>query len=168
MMYQVNENIAYSSAGVCHIQEITQREIGGVLMDYYVLKPLFDSRSTVYVPLNNDRLLARMRPVLNPDEASALMESLTYLDTCWIENDNLRKEEYRSRITDGLPDDLAAIFKTLILRRKELEANSRKLRSADEGFLKECEKLLSYEVSYAQGSNHTDISQQLYAIVLNN
>ena len=69
---------------------------------------------------------------------------------------NQRKEVFRSLITDGLPQDLALIYKTLTVRRKELEENSRKLRSADEGFLKECEKLLSFEISYAQGCSSSE------------
>lgn len=156
IMFGVNDVVSYSSAGVCEITEITQREIAGTRMDYYVLKPRMDLKSTVFVPVKNPKLISRMRPVLSSAEADQLLGSLRTLSPKWIENDNQRKEVFRSLITDGLPQDLALIYKTLTVRRKELEENSRKLRSADEGFLKECEKLLSFEISYAQGCSSSE------------
>ena len=145
-MYNINDIVSYSSAGICDIADITNRSIAGISMDYYVLKPKLDQKSTVFVPVNNQKLTARMRLPMNTSEAKELIDSLGTLGTDWIDNDNERREVYRSRITDGFPSSLAQIYKTLTLRRKELEENSRKLRSTDEVFLKECEKLLSFEI----------------------
>ncbi len=163
-MYVVNDVISYSSAGVCEITEITQRDIAGTRMDYYVLKPRMDQKSTVFVPINNPKLIARMRPVLSSTEADELLRSFSTLTPEWIENDNQRKETFRGLITEGLPKDLAMIYKTLTMRRKELEENSRKLRSSDEMFLKECEKLLSFEIGYAQGIPHTEVKNMICSL----
>ena len=51
-MYQVNDTVAYSSQGICTVSEICKRDVGGSMVDYYVLKPVADPRSTVYVPVN--------------------------------------------------------------------------------------------------------------------
>ena len=163
-MYVVNDVISYSSAGICKITEITQRDIAGIRMDYYVLKPQMDQKSTVYVPISNPKLTARMRPVLSSDEADELLRSFQLLSPEWIENDNQRKEVFRGLITEGIPKDLALIYKTLTVRRKELEENSRKLRSSDELFLKECEKLLSFEIGYAQGIPHTEVKNLILSL----
>lgn len=167
VMYQINDIVAYSSAGVCDITDITKRTIAGTSMDYYVLKPKMDKKSTVFVPVNNQKLIARMRNPMNMVQANELMDSLCSLGTDWIENDNERKEIYRSRITDGTPSELALIYKTLTLRRKELEENSRKLRSADEVFLKECEKLLTFEICMAIGSPMEDIKSKIFELCNN-
>lgn len=163
-MYVVNDVISYSSAGICEITEITQRDIAGTRMDYYVLKPQMDQKSTVFVPINNPKLTARMRPVLSSAEADELLRSLQTLSPMWIENDNQRKDTFRGLIMEGMPQDLALIYKTLTVRRKELEENSRKLRSSDEMFLKECEKLLSYEIGYAQGIPHTEVKSMIHSL----
>lgn len=161
-MYSINDIVAYSSAGICDIADITNRSIAGTSMDYYVLKPKLDQKSTVFVPINNEKLTSRMRSPLNSAEAKALIDSLCSLGTDWIDNDNERREVYRSRITEGSPTCLAQIYKTLTLRRIELEENSRKLRSADEVFLKECEKLLSFEICSALGSSQDEIKKMIY------
>ncbi|MBQ8994974.1 MAG: hypothetical protein IJ091_04085 [Oscillospiraceae bacterium] len=163
-MYQVNDVVSYSSAGVCDITDITRRSIAGTSMDYYVLKPQMDQKSTVFVPINNQKLISRMRTPLNSSQAEALLASLCSLGTNWIDNDNERKEVYLNRITEGCPDELAQIYKTLTLRRKELEENSRKLRSADENFLKQCEKLLSYEIGLATGHSLEDIKSKIFEL----
>jgi len=161
-MYSINDIVSYSSAGICDITDITNRSIAGRSMDYYVLKPKMDQKSTVFVPVNNAKLIARMRSPMNTSEAKELVDSLCTLGTDWIDNDNERKEVYRSRITDGTPALLAQIYKTLTLRRKELEENSRKLRSADEAFLKECEKLLSFEICNATGSPQDEVKKMIF------
>ena len=161
-MYNINDIVSYSSAGICDIADITNRSIAGISMDYYVLKPKLDQNSTVFVPVNNQKLTARMRSPMNTDEAKELIDSLCTLGTDWIDNDNERREVYRSRITDGFPSSLAQIYKTLTLRRKELEENSRKLRSTDEVFLKECEKLLSFEICIAIGSPQDEVKKMIF------
>ena len=163
-MYSVNDIVSYSSAGICDIADITNRSIAGISMDYYVLKPKLDQKSTVFVPINNKKLTSRMRAPLNTTEAQDLIDSLCTLGTDWIDNDNERKEVYRNRITDGYPTNLAQIYKTLTLRRIELEENSRKLRSADEVFLKECEKLLSFEICSALGSSQDEVKKMIHEL----
>ena len=69
LMYKVNEIVAYSSQGICEITEICQREIAGTVMDYYVMKPVFDSRSTVFVPVSNEKLVSRIRKTMTASEA---------------------------------------------------------------------------------------------------
>lgn len=61
-MYRVNDTVVYGAQGVCRIADITKRDIGGMPMDYYVLKPVYDDNSTLFVPISNDKLTAKMRP----------------------------------------------------------------------------------------------------------
>ena len=165
-MYQINQTVAYSSQGICTVSEICTREVAGSVADYYVLKPAADPRSTVYVPVNNERLVSRMRAVLRADEAEALLTLLPQLDAAWIANDNERRERHRALLTEGAAADIAAVFKALVLRRSELETLSRKLRSLDENTLKQCEKLLCCECAHALNCSTDDIRTRLYSAIL--
>ena len=160
-MYKVGEIIAYGSQGICRVEEITARQIGDFSADYYILKPLYDSRSTVSVPVANEKLTARMRLPLDRKGASELVKSMDGAATLWIDDDNKRRESYNSLVTEGDPYRIAALFKTLVLRRKELESLSRKLRTVDENFLRQTEKLLCNELSYAGVGDMTEIRQLL-------
>ncbi len=165
-MYNIGDMVAYGAQGVCRVDEIASRQLGGAVMDYYILKPVFDSRSTISVPVANERLTARMRKPLNARQAGDVVDGIGEAQSLWISDDNLRRERYNAVIIDGDPSQVAALFKTLVLRKKELEGLSRKLRSVDENFLRQCEKMLCCELSYAGLGCQSDIKEMLLSRVL--
>lgn len=164
-MYTVSEIIAYSSQGVCEITEICQREVAGKIMDYYVMKPVFDNRSTVFVPVDNDKLVSRIRRTMTADEASDLLEHINSGEIIWDDNDARRRELYQGILTEGIPSQLACLFRTLTLRKRTLEGCSRKLRSSDETCLRQAERLLTRECCYASGENADDILVRLNSTI---
>ena len=165
-MYNIGDMVAYGAQGVCRVDEIASRQFGGAVMDYYILKPVFDSRSTISVPVANERLTARMRKPLDARQAGDVVDGIGEAQSLWISDDNLRRERYNAVIIDGDPSQVAALFKTLVLRKKELEGLSRKLRSVDENFLRQCEKMLCCELSYAGLGCQSDIKEMLLSRVL--
>ena len=165
-MFNIGDMVAYGAQGVCRVEEITSRQVGNVAMDYYILKPVFDSRSTISVPVANERLTARMRRPLDARQAGDVVAGIGEAQSLWTDDDNKRRERYNALIIDGDPTQIAALFKTLVLRRKELEGLSRKLRSVDENFLRQCEKLLCCELSYAGLGCQSDIKELLLSKVL--
>ncbi len=161
LMYKVNEIVAYSSQGICEITEICQREIAGTVMDYYVMKPVFDSRSTVFVPVSNEKLVSRIRKTMTASEASELLENINSGEILWIDNDAMRRDLYQSILTEGQPEKLASLFRTLVLRKRTLEECSRKLRSTDETCMRSAEKLIARECSYASGESQDELIRRL-------
>ena len=164
-MYKVNEIVSYSSQGVCEITEICQREAAGKVMDYYVMKPLFDSRSTVFVPVDNEKLVSRIRQTMTQEEADALISDINSGEIVWEDNDAKRREIYQTILTEGLPHQLACLYRTLILRRRTLEKCSRRLRSSDETCLRQAERLIARECSYASGEELSEIITRMYEAV---
>lgn len=164
-MYKVSEIVAYSSQGICEITEICQREVAGNVMDYYVMKPIFDSRSTVFVPVTNEKLVSRIRRTMTSEEASDLLENINSAEIIWIDNDTKRRDLYQAILTEGIPSQLASLFRTLILRKRTLEASSRKLRSTDETCMRAAEKLIARECSYACGEDQDDLIRRLSSMI---
>lgn len=56
VVYAVNDVVLYGGEGVCKIADIEKRNFHGKEVEYYVLKPLYGSSSTVYVPTQNTTL----------------------------------------------------------------------------------------------------------------
>ncbi len=165
-MYKVGDIVAYGSQGICKVDEITTKQIGGISADYYILKPVFDSRCTVSVPVANPKLTARMRQPLNREQALEIVNGMDGAVSLWIDDDNKRRESYNALMTEGDPASMAALFKTLVLRRKELEGLSRKLRTVDENFLRQSEKLLCCELCYAGLGEQGEIRHLLLSRLL--
>ncbi|MBQ8827769.1 MAG: CarD family transcriptional regulator, partial [Clostridia bacterium] len=57
-MFSVGDTVIYDTQGVCKIAEITTMNVCNVNRSFYVLKPVFEDRSTLYVPTDNDEIVA--------------------------------------------------------------------------------------------------------------
>ena len=90
-MYSVNERIHYGGSGVCVIQEITTMRFGRTRERYYVLKPVYQNASVIYVPVDNQQLVSKMRPVISRAEVDQLIESMPEIPTAWEDDPQARK-----------------------------------------------------------------------------
>ena len=141
-MYRVNDTVVYGAQGVCRIADITKRDIGGMPMDYYVLKPVYDDNSTLFVPISNDKLTAKMRRTSSPEEIKALIRSMPEENADWIDNENVRKERYREAIAQGDRSELIKIITGLYQHQQELQEKGKRLHLADERLFRDAEKML--------------------------
>lgn len=147
-MFSVNDTVLYGIYGVCRIENIVENKIDGKLVPYYELKPSRDERSTVFVPINNEKLTARMKTILSVDEIHELIRNMPGQDTVWIDSDSERRETYKQIISRGDRSEVIQLIKTLYLRRKLQNEDGKKLRAMDEEFLKGAEKLLYEEFAH--------------------
>lgn len=147
-MYKVNEMVLYGNEGVCQIKDITKRSFKGKEVEYYVLKPVFVQGSTVYVPVDNPELNAKMKKILSAEEIIDLIHNMPNQQLPWIENDNLRKEKYREILKNGDRQELIQLIRTLYLHQQELKKAGKKFHATDEKILNEAEKILHHEFAY--------------------
>ena len=89
----------YGGSGVCRIDGVISREFGDEMRDYYVLTPVHSQSSTVYLPVDNNNLVSRMREVLSKEEIYQLIHMLPAGKDLWIENENLRKTAEENRVS---------------------------------------------------------------------
>lgn len=156
-MYNVNDAVMYSTYGVCVITAIEERDFSGESVEYYILRPVSDSKSTYYVPTSNSALKNKMRNVCTENEVNNLIGTMSDENCIWIDNDFRRKEEYRKIIDNGDRKELVRLIKTLYTKGEELSIQHRKLRSADEKFLRDAENMLYDEFAYALNIPREDV-----------
>lgn len=146
-MFKVNDTVVYGSQGVCSVTEITEKKIGKELKKYLVLRPVYDERNTIFVPMDNEMLCARLHPVLSEGELNRIIDELPSAELIMIENESERKERYKAILSSGNRGDVSRMIKTLRRVRREKQQAGKKLHSSDEYFLKEAEKLLYGEMA---------------------
>lgn len=146
-MYQIGETVLYGTEGVCRIGGTQEMKVGGKKKPYYVLKPVYREGATVFVPMDNDALLSKMRRVLSAEEIDAILRSAAEEELLWIDDPNERKQEYSRILTCGDRRELVRLIRTLYLRRQELRAVGKHLRSGDDQLLRDAEKLLNDELA---------------------
>lgn len=62
-MYQRGEVVLYSAHGVCRITDIVRKTMAGETAEYYVLQPIYEEGSTLFLPTGNEKLTAKMRRI---------------------------------------------------------------------------------------------------------
>ena len=148
-MYSVNEKIHYGGSGVCVTQEIATMRFGRTREKYYVLKPVYQNTSVIYVPVENEQLVAKMRPVLSREEVDRLIEGISEIPTAWEEDPQSRKASFDALLRSNECRNLIAIIKTLHAQKERRQADGKTLHVSDETYLREAQRLLYDEFAGA-------------------
>lgn len=156
-MFQVNDTVLYGSQSVCTITEICEKKVGGEKIKYYALKPVFDNKSTIYVPCTNPKLVEKMRRILSAAEIYTLIDSLQEGSLEWVEDDAARKEKYGAIIQSGDRKALANVIYTLYLHKQHQKAAGKKFHAVDEQLLDRAQKLLHEEFAYVLNISPQDV-----------
>ena len=147
-MFQIKDMVAYGTQGVCEIVGIEAQQTGAECKRYFVLKPRNDKGATFYVPTWNEKALAKMRKVMTKQEVDGLIDSMPNKTPAWIENEKERKEAYKNILAGGDQAAVISMIQALYARKKEREAEGKRLHMSDEHFMKDAEQLLYNEWQY--------------------
>ena len=150
-MLQINDTILYGAEGACTVADITEQEVGGKTVRYYVLQPIYNPRSTVYVPVDNPILTAKMRRVLSKEEILRIIEDMPNQPSQWIEDEEQRKETYRDILRRGDRIELVRMIKALYDHQQVQRQKGKHLHAVDEYLFKEAEKMLYDEFALVLG-----------------
>ena len=91
-MYQVDDVVVYGLHGVCRITQIEPKIFAGEEHLYYTMKPVFDDRSTFFIPAENESSNRKLRPLLSPEEIDGLIRSIPTQETIRISDEKHRKD----------------------------------------------------------------------------
>ena len=114
-MFEIGSYVSYRAEGVCVIRDIRAERFGsiGSSAKYYILSPLNDEKSTVFVPADNEVLMRYMRPLLSPEEIMELIAQLRDKRIEWIPESRARNARYRDILADGDRRILIAMIYTI-------------------------------------------------------
>ncbi len=147
-MFQKDDMITYGNAGVCRIVGTTEKTFAGASHTYYELKPIYDEKSTLFVPMDNPALSDKMHRLLSAEDVNALIHGVQDEELVWIPNETERKLHYKEILEKGDRKALISAIRMLYRHRKDCQANGKKVHVCDERFFKEAERVLYDEFAY--------------------
>ena len=159
-MFCVGQTVLYGSNGVCMVDDVTEKRIGKTKMQYYVLKPLCNNTSTLFVPTANQQLVSKMRRILTEDEAEAILRNLPPCGD-WNDNKQERSEQFRAIITEGSCVELIRLIRLVRTHGQEQLAGGKRLHISDERFLKEAEKMICEEFSLVLHISRDEVLERI-------
>ena len=147
-MFKTNDKVLYGSSGICVVEGKIKREFKGENIEYYVLKPIENMNSTIFVPTNNKELVSRIKKLLIESEIEDMIKALPEENLEWISHDNTRRDKFKSIIKSGNRNDIMVLIRTLDTKQLELKEAGRKMHAVDVGLLKDAQKILHDEMAY--------------------
>ena len=155
-MFQVNDVIIYGAQGVCKIIGTEEKSVSGKKRAYFVLKPVSDKGSTIFAPTDNEFVLKKMRRLLTKDEIYKLIDSMPEESALWVQNENERKELYKTILANGDHVELIQMIKAIHAHKVQREAEGKRLHMSDERFFKDAEQILYNEFQYVLNLGNKD------------
>ena len=162
-MPRLGETVLYGTEGVCKVAEVCKMKVGHKKEEYYVLKPVHREGATVFVPVNNEALLAKIRPLLTKDEIDEMIDGINREERSWTEDAAERKAEFQGILTGGDRRELLGMIRLLYLRREMLQEKGKRLRTNDEQMLRDAEKLLNDEFALVLGISQREVPEYIRA-----
>lgn len=156
-MLNIGETVLYGTTGVCLVEGIEKKTLGGEEKSYYVLRPQSLGKCTVFVPTDNKALLEKVRRVLSREEILNIIDSLPKREDIWVDDDASRRERFSSILNGGDRAELMLLIRTLYRREKQRRAEGKRLHIADERIMAEAERLLHDEFSAVLGIKENEV-----------
>ena len=151
-MFAINDCVFYCNTGVCRIVDVKSQKVGGSeAKECYVLKPIFNSSSIIYVPIDHDELLNNMRPVMTKDEIHRLIQDVPGEESVWIDNERERGKDYLTRLRSCSSRELMKLIKVLYEEKLRKKGIGKCLSSTDTKIMVTAEKLLYEEFAFVLG-----------------
>lgn len=147
-MFKIGDVVVYSATGVCKISDICEKSFGADVLQYYMLSPLMKKSSTVFVPINNEKLTQKMHHVLTKNEFEktfAIANSQVFVRP---DSESERRNKFTEILNSGNRALLIQMVLDLKLYKSQQIQNSRRLHLADERLLSCSQELLFEEIAY--------------------
>lgn len=158
-MYKIDETVLYGVNGICTITDIEEKKINKEIKKYYVLKPVYNKASTLFVPVDSEQLTGKMRKILSKSEIYELIESISKEDAEWIDNEQERNRTYNEILKSGDRREIMKMLRSLHNHRMKIKDTGRKFHVADEKIMRAAESVLHEEFAYVLDIKKENVTQ---------
>lgn len=158
-MFNKGEYIIYGNNGVCMVKDYMQSESMGEGQTFYVLSPLSSRGSTIFSPVDNQKVF--MRPVITRSEAMALIDGIPDYEDMVITDVRSQEQQYKEILQDYDCTVFLRFIKALYHRKKDRESIGRKITALDEKYLQLAKDSLLHELSIALDMDVDDVDHLL-------
>jgi len=160
-VFEVGEYVVCGSKGVCVVENITTLDIAGVDRErkYYILKPIYQTGSTVYVPVDSPK--DSLRRVMERKDAQKLIEAIPDVPLLVIANDKLTEQTYKESLKSGNCEEWVRIIKTIWWRKQQRLQAGRKVTAVDAKYFHMAEESLYGELAVALDLNRDAVAEYI-------
>lgn len=166
MTYQKGDHVRYGTNGVCVIADIetmTSMDRRSV-KDYYVLRPVAESGTKIFVPLDNPALLGKMHAILTREEINEAIRQSAADPLPWVGDRNRRSEAFKEILKTAEPFPLLQLCSCIHGRRLQLSQEGKRLSGSDEAILKQAERLVENEFAFSLDIPRSEVAAYIHTL----
>ncbi len=160
-MFKKGDFVSYSTTGVCEITDVIKMNTAGKEREYFVLKPVYQKGSAVYVPSDNEELVGKIRYAVDKKEIDEIILKAKEEPLCWIEDDNKRNEVFKEIIRSGDLYSLIRLVSCIYLQGEELSKTKHRLHSVDAITFSNAENILYNEFAFGLKINPNEVIEYI-------
>ena len=149
-MLNIGDLIVYGPEGVCLVTDLQKLSFSGSEeeKEYYILVPQTNISSKLYLPKENELLMARAKKLLTYGEIKELIESSNN-DIQWIEDSKARNKYYKELIATYERNNVFGVAKQLYLLKSGKLPYAANFTAWMDDLLKKTSQILYSEFSYS-------------------
>ena len=161
--FDIGEYVSYGINGMCNIEDIRPMQLSQSVekMMYYILRPESNPKSTIFVPVNNQKLVSKMREPMTKDEINAMLVRMKDRTLEWEKDVRFRTESFHEILNNGVNQDLILMIRCLHRKRQELVQLGKKLPARDSNTLKTAERLVEEEFAHVLHIKGEEVSDYI-------
>ena len=146
-MYQIGDLVVYGSIGVCRVDGFSHPD-GNDSKLFYCLSPLYQP-GVIHTPVESAKV--PLRPVMTADAADHLLSQLSGIRVEIYKERTIQllAQKYQSVLQTGDPLQLLSLSLSVQQKRKQAEAQNRRLGMVDERYGRQAERVLFGELAVA-------------------
>lgn len=162
-MFKIGDLVVYSGQGICFIDDICEKTMMGETKEYYVLHPVDNSRLTISIPVDNDKVV--ILDIIQSDEAEKIIDSFKEKGIDWIEINSQRNVEYSDIVKTGNRSEIAKVVNTLMRKKYITEINGRKFYEQDTRLLVSVQNILFSELAMSLDTTFEEIKNKVLSLI---
>lgn len=160
-MFEIGEFIIYGVNGICRVEGIGPSPYDKTdTREYYLLIPVSTSTSSIYTPVDNDKV--PMRRLMTTQEIDHLAARIPEIELLSVPVEKQRREIYRAVLGSLEPEGYVQIIKTVGQRRAALAAARKHFPMTDLEYGRLARHLLCSECAHVLGVSEKEA--ELYVL----
>lgn len=154
--FNIGDAVRYGANGICVVSDRIRRRFSGDDESYFVLLPVGESGSRIYVPEHNSVLVSRISPVPERRSIADALDHPERVSEVWISDESERNGRFREMINTGSCETaIYILFGMLSNRNKRIKAG-KSPRSADDILINDIKKTVFGDIAYIFGITYNE------------
>ena len=160
-MFEREDYVFHESGGVCQIFDIQTAPLDNMPADrkYYVMKPVHDPNSVIYIPVDSDQIF--LRRLMDRSEAEELLNRIPSVHTIDEPNSKLLRAKYIESMRTHDPVEWVRVIKTVYLRTNTNPPRSGRISETERSFAENAKRHLHTELALALGLHEQDVESYI-------